>query len=54
MVIKALDDEQRTAIACGQTRTFGGLAGVLPGEPAANLRGVDAARRVVGPVRRHG
>ena len=33
MVIKVLDDQQRTAIACGQTRTFGGLAGVLPASP---------------------
>jgi len=33
MVIKLLDDEQKSAIACGQTRTFGGLAGRLPATP---------------------
>jgi hypothetical protein len=33
MVIKLLDERQTTAIACGQTRPFGGLAGLAPAEP---------------------
>lgn len=33
MVIKLLDDQQKTAIACGQTPTFGGLAGNLAATP---------------------
>ena len=33
MVIKLIDDQQKAAIACGQTPTFGGLAGNLPATP---------------------
>lgn len=33
MVIKLFDDQQRTAITCGQTRTFGGRAGLLAASP---------------------
>jgi hypothetical protein len=33
MVIKLLDEHQATAIACGQTKTFGGLGGLAPAEP---------------------
>jgi hypothetical protein len=33
MVIKLLDDQQEAAIACGQTRTFGGLGGLLAASP---------------------
>jgi hypothetical protein len=33
IVIKLLDDRQATAIACGQTETFGGLGGLAPAEP---------------------
>jgi hypothetical protein len=33
MVIKVLDEHQATAIACGQTKTFGGLGGVVPATP---------------------
>jgi hypothetical protein len=33
MVVKVLDEDQHAAIACGQTRQFGGLAGLLPAAP---------------------
>jgi hypothetical protein len=33
MVIKVLDERRSAAIACGQTKTFGGLDGPLPSEP---------------------
>jgi hypothetical protein len=33
MVVKVLDEDQRAAIACGQTRQFGGLGGLLPAAP---------------------
>jgi hypothetical protein len=33
MVIKLIGDQQRTAIACGQTQAFGGLAGRVTASP---------------------
>jgi hypothetical protein len=33
MVIKLLDEKQASAIACGQTETFGGLGGLALAEP---------------------
>ena len=33
MVIKLFDDQQKTAIACGQTPPFGGLGGLLAASP---------------------
>jgi len=33
MVIKVLDEQQKTAIACGQTPAFGGLAGLVAATP---------------------
>lgn len=33
MVIKLLDEQEQSSIACGQTATFGGLAGALDAKP---------------------
>jgi hypothetical protein len=33
MVIKVLDEQQRSSIACGQTKPFGGLKGVVVATP---------------------
>jgi hypothetical protein len=43
MVIKLLDDQQGVAIACGQTRPFGGLAGSVAATAPAICEGQAAA-----------
>jgi hypothetical protein len=43
MVIKLLDDDQGSAIACGQTKPFGGLEGSVPATPPTICEGQAGA-----------